>query len=149
MSFHSWLQNFRSTLAPGAGQRHLRRRGSRRAATHRLNVEVLEDRLTPSFYWGGLYPIDEFNQTAPGFPFAPAADFNGDGWQDLFSVSSPGMGDFTIGSVFLGQEDGTFVLVESWGLGGGDIQIAGAGEVNGDGRPDLAIKIEDDSVVGG
>jgi hypothetical protein len=46
MSFHSWLQNLRSTLAPGRGQRHRRRRGSLRAATHRLSVEVLEDRLT-------------------------------------------------------------------------------------------------------
>ena len=49
MSFHSWLQNLRSALAPGRGQRHHRRRGSLRAATHRLNLEVLEDRCLLSF----------------------------------------------------------------------------------------------------
>ena len=49
MSFHSWLQNLRSALAPGRGQRHHRRRGSLRAATHRLNLEALEDRCLPAF----------------------------------------------------------------------------------------------------
>ena len=44
MSFHSWLQNLRSALAPGRGQRKHGRRGSLRAATHRPNLEVLEDR---------------------------------------------------------------------------------------------------------
>jgi hypothetical protein len=84
MSVDSWLQSLRSTLAPGRSQRHLRRRGSVRAATHRLNVEVLEDRLTLSFTWGGLYPIDEFYLRAPDFTFADAAgpgvtaDFNGE-----------------------------------------------------------------------
>src|SRR5262249_26435719 len=39
MSFNSWLQNLRSALAPGRGQRDHKRRGSLRAATHRPNLE--------------------------------------------------------------------------------------------------------------
>jgi uncharacterized protein (TIGR03118 family) len=46
MSFYSWLQNLRSALAPGRGQR----RSARRAATHRPRLEVLEDRTVPSGY---------------------------------------------------------------------------------------------------
>ena len=56
MSFNRWLQNLRSALAPGRGPPHHGRWGSRRAATHRLNVEALEDRLTPSFTWTGDFP---------------------------------------------------------------------------------------------
>src|SRR5262245_55477406 len=50
MSFNSWLQNLRSALAPGRGQRDHKRRGSLRAATHRPNLEGLEDRCVPSAY---------------------------------------------------------------------------------------------------
>ena len=57
MSFHSWLQNLRSALAPGRGQRHHGRRGSLRAATHRPNLEVLEDRLMPSFSPAASFPV--------------------------------------------------------------------------------------------
>src|SRR5205085_11986091 len=67
MSFHSWLQNLRSALAPRRGQRKHGRRGSARAATYRPNLEVLEDRLTPSFAWGGDYTLDEFYLRAPDF----------------------------------------------------------------------------------
>src|SRR5437773_10233038 len=48
MSFHSWLQNLRTTVGPGRRQRHHRRRGSLRAATHRPTLEVLEDRCVPA-----------------------------------------------------------------------------------------------------
>src|SRR3989442_6855048 len=68
MSFHSGLQNLRSVLALGRGQRNHRRRGSLRAATHRPNLEVLEDRCVPStvaaFDLGnpesGPFPSDRF-----------------------------------------------------------------------------------------
>jgi hypothetical protein len=49
MSFHSWLRNLRSALAPSRGQRRHQRRSSLRAATHRPNLEVLEDRTLLSF----------------------------------------------------------------------------------------------------
>src|SRR5262245_11904166 len=48
MSFHSWLQNFRSALVPRWGQHHHGRRRSLRAATHRPMLEVLEERFAPS-----------------------------------------------------------------------------------------------------
>ncbi len=47
MSLHSWLHSFRSALAPRLGQRQQRRWG---CATHRLNVETLEDRSLPSTF---------------------------------------------------------------------------------------------------
>src|SRR5262249_15629186 len=50
MSLYSWLQNLRSALAPGRGLRQHRRRGSARAARHRPNLEVLEDRTLPSTF---------------------------------------------------------------------------------------------------
>ena len=77
MSFTSWLQSLRSTLTPGRGQRHHGRRGSLRAATHRLSVEALEDRLTPSFSPATSFPVD----TAVGM--VTTADFNNDGNLDL------------------------------------------------------------------
>src|SRR5439155_16735548 len=79
-----------------------RQRRSPRAATHRPNLEALEDRLTPSFVWGGIvqtYP--------PGVVWAPppplVADFTSDGILDKISsnwhevVVRPGRGDGTFG----------------------------------------------------
>ena len=77
MSFHSWLQNLRSALAPGRGQRHHRRRGSPRAATHRPNLEVLEDRCLLSFSPAVSYPVGTNPQAVV------TADFNNDGRLDL------------------------------------------------------------------
>ena len=67
MSFNSWLQNLRSALAPSLGRRNHRRR-SLRAATHRPNLEVLEDRCVPSTFAAfdlgnpesGPFPSDRF-----------------------------------------------------------------------------------------
>jgi FG-GAP repeat len=77
MSFTSWLQNLRSALAPSRGQRNHRRRGSLRAATQRLNLEVLEDRSVPSFSPAVSYP------TGANPAAVLTADFNGDGKLDL------------------------------------------------------------------
>src|SRR5215210_5621746 len=106
MSFNSWLQNLRSALAPGREQRHHRRRGSLRAATHRLNVEALEDRLTPSFTWGGNYPLSEFDLggATPASRGSAAADFNGDGWWDTSTLSR----DTNTVSLLLSNGDGTW-----------------------------------------
>jgi hypothetical protein len=57
MSSHSWLQNFRYDRAPGRGERHLQQQGSRRAATHRLNLEALENRCLLSFSPPVSYPV--------------------------------------------------------------------------------------------
>jgi FG-GAP-like repeat len=143
MSFNRWLQNLRSALAPGGGQRH---QGRRRSATYRLNVEALEDRITPSFSWGGNFTSDEFYGfyfTVPGFTTGYTqvnADFNGDGEQDLFSLSWP------LGNVSLGRGDGTFVLEESWPAS--DLSMIGVGDFNGDDRPDLALLSQDTYAVG-
>ena len=54
MSFNSWLQNLRSALAPS---RYHGRRRSLRAATHRPNLEVLEDRCLLSFSPAASFPV--------------------------------------------------------------------------------------------
>jgi hypothetical protein len=106
MSFHSWLQNLRSALTPNRGRRHPRRRGSLRAGAHRISLELLEDRLTPSFGWDGAY----YSVPPPGVVPAPQppllADFTSDGIPDQLSVNfvfyelriRPGRGDGTFGN---------------------------------------------------
>ncbi|MFO0967577.1 MAG: Calx-beta domain-containing protein [Gemmataceae bacterium] len=78
MSFHSWLRNLLSALAPRRGQRQHRRRGSQGTATHRPSLEVLEDRLTPSFTWVGTFPAA---LTPP--QVVVTGDFNNDGTLDV------------------------------------------------------------------
>jgi hypothetical protein len=87
MSFHGWLQKLRSTVAPRWGQRHHQERRSLQAARHRLNVEILEDRLTPSFSHAGFYPAAEYATTLG------TTDFNNDGHRDLTTGTSVLLGD--------------------------------------------------------
>src|SRR5215475_12681022 len=103
MSFHSWLQSLRSILAPGQSQRHHRRRGSRRAATHRPSLEVLEDRWLPSLSPAASYPAG----TRPDA--VVTADFNNDGHLDLATANG---GGGTV-SVLLGNPNGTFQLAQT------------------------------------
>jgi hypothetical protein len=125
MSFTSWLQNLRSALAPG--RRHHGRRGSLRAATHRLNVEVLEDRCLLSFS-----PVASF--TVGINPQAVVtADFNGDGRLDLATANA---GDNTV-SVLLGNANGTFQPALTSATGAGPQSVA-VGDFNKDGKLDLA-----------
>jgi len=82
MSLHSWLQNLRSALTPGLSQGRRRQRRSPRTATHRLNVEALEDRLTPSFNWVGTFP------TGTAAPYAMVTGgFNNDGNLDVATAA--------------------------------------------------------------
>jgi hypothetical protein len=127
MSFHSWLQHLRSTLARRPDQRRHRRRGSLRAATHRPSLEVLEDRLTPSFTWSGS---DQYPTNAePAQPTPVLADFTGDGIPDRLTTDSnyvfvqPGRGDGTFGNAIISYGP--------TGLGGV------VDDFNGDGRLDL------------
>jgi hypothetical protein len=195
MSFPGWLRNLRSALVPGRNQRGRGRRGSLRAAAHRLNVEALEDRLTPSLQLAGYYPgttdvwptgmlqlsadvtsdgifdlIDTVNGSAivvqPGRgdgtfgdpiysglwtgPDLVAADFNGDGRLDLFTVIPPD--EWSNGAegsaVFLGRGDGTFVFngapvfdYTSPTPDGGRFETLwfGVTDFDGDGRPDVLV----------
>jgi hypothetical protein len=194
MSLHSWLQNLRSALAPSPSQDRRRQRRSPRAMTQRLNVEALEDRLTPSLQLAGYLPggsapwtppppiaadvtsdgildlIDPANCNAiivhpgrgdgtsgdpiysaglTGWDLA-AADFNGDGRLDLFSVIPPD--EWTNGAqasaVFLGRGDGTFAWNGALFFGydsptpdGGRLDVAwfGVTDFDGDGRPDVLV----------
>src|SRR6266446_11002777 len=95
MSFHSWLQNLRSALAPRRGQRRRPHHGALRAATHRPSLEVLEDRLTPSFGWVGDFPVVNNSPAA-----MVTGDFNNDGHLDLATSG---------GDLLLGNGYGEFV----------------------------------------
>jgi probable HAF family extracellular repeat protein len=79
MSFTSWLRNLRSAPAPAWGHDKRGRQGRKRAATHRPNLEVLEDRCVPALYavtdLGMLYATD-LNEAGQVVGFAAIA--NGD-----------------------------------------------------------------------
>src|SRR5205085_8067448 len=120
MSFNNWLQNLRSAIAPSRGQRNHRRRVSLRAATHRPKLEVLEDRLTPSFSPAVSYP------TGTGPQAVLTADFNGDGKLDLAVVNN---GSNTV-SVLLGNANGAFQPAQNFATGPGPLSVA-VGDFNG------------------
>ena len=109
MSFHSWLRKFRCALAPGRGRRHHNGRGSLRAATHRPSLEVLEDRLTPSFSPATSFPV------GPNPQAVVTADFNNDGRLDLATANAGGN---TV-SVLLGDGRGGFGAANHFDVGGG------------------------------
>jgi len=66
-------------------------------------------------------------------------DLNGDGRPDL-AVANSGFLANTV-SVLLGNGDGTFGSKTDFGTGGGSSSVA-IGDLNGDGRPDLAVANE-------
>jgi hypothetical protein len=127
MSFTSWLQSLRSTLAPGRGQRRHPHRLSLRSATHRLKVEALEDRALPSFSPVTSFPVGTGPQAVV------TADFNGDGRLDLATANS---GDNTV-SVLLGNANGTFQSAQVSATGAVPLSVA-VGDFNADGKLDLA-----------
>jgi hypothetical protein len=135
MSFHSWLRNLRSALAPCRGQRHHRRRAPLRAATHRLNIEALEDRSVPAF----IAPVD---YTVGAYPIGmQAGDFNGDGIPDVVTVNAGATGVNGSVSVLLSNGDGTFQPARNtptafpYGYGPNALAV---GDFDRDGKLDLA-----------
>jgi hypothetical protein len=97
MSFTSWLRNLRSAFTPGQVERKHRRR-SLRAATHRPQLEALEDRCLLSFSPAANYDVGANPQAVL------AADFNNDTVLDLAAVN---YNNSTV-SVLLGISDGKF-----------------------------------------
>jgi hypothetical protein len=136
MSLHSWLQNLRSALAPGRGQRHHGRRGPLRAATHRPCLEVLEDRSVPAF----IAPVD---YTVGAYPIGmQAGDFNGDGIPDVATLNAGATGVTGSVSVLLSNGNGTFQPARNtptthspYAAGPNALAV---GDFNGDGKLDLA-----------
>jgi len=132
MSFHSWLRNLRSALAPRRSRPHPQRRGSHRTAIYRPRLEVLEDRRVPAF----LAPVDS-GAWSPSD--VKAADFNGDGIMDLATADSSSHSV----NVLLGNGDGTF----HW-VAGEHVYIIptslAVGDFNGDGNLDLATNSHND-----
>jgi hypothetical protein len=128
MSFTSWLRNLRSALAPGRVERKHRRQRSLRAATHRPQLEVLEDRCLLSFSPAVSYTAGSNPQ------IVLAADFNNDLVLDLAVVNyySPTV------SVLLGNADGTFQVAQDSASGGDRATSLAVGDFDGDGNLDLA-----------
>jgi hypothetical protein len=118
-----WIHNFFKSLTSSPAQRRPIRR---RRPPSRLGVEALEDRTVPAF----LAPVD--------YPFGAdaglaAADFNGDGVQDLVAATSYSSSV----SVLLGNADGTFQAPLNSATGDNPDSLA-VGDFNGDGRYDIA-----------
>ena len=132
MSLHSWLQKLRFARAPRAGQHKHRRRALHRAPTHRLHLEVLEDRCVPAF----LAPIDY--ATGASSNAVVTADFNGDGHLDL-ATANHGSNDV---SVLLGNGDGTFQSARTFATSGSPVWID-AGDFNSDGK----LNIQDTTLI--
>src|SRR5262249_50856567 len=89
-------------------------------------LELLEDRIVPSFFPAVNYPVGQDPRAVA------SADFNGDGRLDL---ATPNSIDNTV-SVLLGNGDGTFQAARTSSTGQGPASLA-VGDFNGDGKLDL------------
>ncbi len=91
-------------------------------------LETLEYRIVPTFTQAAL--------AAPA-NITAVADFNGDGRNDIVTLSAPG-GAGTIG-VSLGNGDGTFQPPMNASVGPVSPTQVFVADVNGDGKPDLVV----------
>lgn len=127
MSFTRWLRNLRATFGLSGMRCTVRRQPSRRASSHRPQLEVLEDRRVLSFSPAALYPVGDFPQTiGTGY-------FNNDTVLDL-AVANTSSSNV---SVLLGSVDGTFRNAVNYDTGAYPRSVA-VGDFNEDGTLDLA-----------
>jgi hypothetical protein len=114
-------------LKPAAPSRRSRCAAPAKPPRRKLSVELLDDRVLPSF----LTPV---NYAAGANPNAVVAGyFNADTVLDLAVADS---GTSTV-SVLLGNGDGTFQPAVTSATGTGPLSVA-VGDFNGDGKRDLA-----------
>ncbi len=157
MSLRRWLQNLRSALALGRGQRQREHHRSKRATPHRPTLEVLEDRCVPAQYavtdlgtLGGwetdVHDLNEAGQVV-GLSYTPAGlghafvsnhgtiiDLGtlGGGWSDAYGINDQGQ---VVGTASL-PGDATshaFLLTPQGGVWFQDSNL--------DGRNDLMIDL--------
>src|SRR5262249_20112956 len=121
----SWLDPLRGAR-PGRAGRSNRPAARRRRTTAPPLLELLEDRIVPSFFPAVNYPV------GPDPRAVSSADFNGAGRLDQ---ATPNSIDNTV-SVLLGNGDGTFQAARTSSTGQGPVSLA-VGDFNGDGKLDL------------
>src|SRR5439155_1147549 len=144
MSFTHWLRNLRPALVLGRAERKRSRRPTVRAATHRLELEALEDRCLLSFSPAVMYPAGTGPQAVV------TGDFNGDSKLDLGGASNlfvdDGYGYYGNHyyhyegrvNVLLGNGTGSFSAPIASYLGYGIHTSVAVADFNGDGKQDFA-----------
>jgi hypothetical protein len=110
------------------------------ATTGNTQVNIYLGNGAGGFTVGGVYNAPNSNTFNPGPNSIVSADLNGDGKLDLVGLTLLN-GAF----VFLGNGDGSFQTPVNYGTGttNGCCSGLAVGDLNGDGKPDLAISAND------
>jgi hypothetical protein len=109
------------------------------ATTSNAEVHIYLGNGTGSLTYSGTYSAPNSSTFNPGPNSLVAADVNGDGKLDLVALT-PYNGVF----IFAGRGDGTFQAPVAYATGctasAGPCQGLAVGDLNGDGKPDLALE---------